>query len=237
MIEFVHISKEKFPFIQYPQKENTDNNFMGLPIQRSVCMKRKLLCLGVLLAILLGCLPLCVGAAPLPALAVLANDLSLSKCGLVGNDLSFFTEDFDLLTGAKTESITVLTLPASESGTLYLAGRAVEPFTQISRKDLTKLQFRSACDKENACSFTFRHESDGGKYQAVCNLYMLDKLNFAPVMETESADGMAVGCAAYAGVPVAGRLYATDPEADSVHFEIASYPQKGTVTQIGRAHV
>ena len=74
-------------------------------------MKRKFLCLGLLCAMLLGCLPLIGAAAPLsPALAVLANDLSMSKCGLIGNEMTFYPEDFDGVADANVQSITVLTL-------------------------------------------------------------------------------------------------------------------------------
>ncbi len=194
-------------------------------------MKRKLLCLFLTLVALLSCLPLCFGTSALsPALSVLANDLVMSKCGLLGNDLPFSAEDFDAMTDAHTESITVLTLPAPESGTLYLADQPIERFTEILRNDLSKLTFRPACDKENACAFTFRQQTPDGKYQAVCTLYMLDRLNFAPTVDTVDAYGIAVECSTYAGIMTNGYLSASDPENDPVTFCIVSYPSKGTVT-------
>lgn len=192
-------------------------------------MKRKILCLLLTSLALFSCLCFSFGTSALsPALSVLANDLVMSKCGLLGNELAFCPEDFDQMTDARTESITVLTLPAPESGTLYLDGVPVECFTEIARDDISSLTFRSACDKVNACSFTLRQQTDSGKYQALCNLYMLDRLNFAPTITDEGEN--AVGCTTYAGIMTAGGLLAVDPEGDPVTFRIVSYPQKGTVT-------
>ncbi|MBE6671924.1 MAG: hypothetical protein E7599_00175 [Ruminococcaceae bacterium] len=194
-------------------------------------MKRKLFCLGLLCLLLLGCLPLCIGASPLsPALAVLANDLSIDKCGLLGNEVTFFPEDFDAMTASPTDSITVLTLPTAESGTLYLYGEPVQRFTEIARDEICKLTFRASCDKESACRFTFRQQTEAGRYQAVCNLHMLDRLNFAPCIELTDANGVTVGCSAYEGTSTCGYLDAIDPEGDTIRFEVSAYPQKGTLT-------
>ena len=183
---------------------------------------------------LLGCLPLLSAAAPLsPALAVLANDLSMSKCGLIGNEMTFYPEDFDRVADTAVKSITVLTLPAPESGSLYLYEKPVEKFTEIQREEIEKLTFRTACDKEISCNFTFRVHTENEKYQAVCTLYMLDRLNFAPTIRLEDENGLSVGCSAYAGTVATGSLSCDDPESDSVFYRIVSYPQKGTVTLKG----
>lgn len=197
-------------------------------------MKRKFLCLGLLCAMLLGCLPLIGAAAPLsPALAVLANNLSMSKCGLIGNEMTFYPEDFDRVADANVQSITVLTLPAPESGSLYLYEKPVEKFTEIQREEIEKLTFRTACDKEISCHFTFRVHTENEKYQAVCTLYMLDRLNFAPTVRLEDENGLSVGCSAYAGTVATGNIGFDDPESDSVFLRIVSYPKKGTVTLDG----
>ncbi len=196
-------------------------------------MKRKILCLLLVITALLSLSAFSVSASPLPALDVLSSDLTLAKCGLLGHTLSFDPSDFDDLTQSQTQSITVLTLPAPESGTLYLAGRALDPFTEIAAKDLTKLTFEPACDKENACRFTFRKESEAGDYLAVCRLYMLPRLNFAPTLSATDSEGNLVGCTTYGGITTVGSLSATDPEGDSLRFEILSYPEKGSVTLSG----
>ncbi len=197
-------------------------------------MKRKFLCLLLVIAALLSVFALTVSAAsPLPALNVLSCNLELSKCGLLGHTLSFDPSDFDNLTQSATERITVLTLPAPESGTLCLAGKALEPFTEIVAKDLSKLTFEPACDKENTCSFTFRKESEGGDYLAVCRLYMLPRLNFAPTFSNKDNEGNVIGCTTYGGITSHGTLSATDPEGDALRFEIISYPEKGSLTLSG----
>lgn len=200
-------------------------------------MKVKTLCLGLLVTLLLCCLPLCIGAAPLsPAFAVLANDLSMSKCGLVGNEVTFFPQDFDAMTDSETDSITVLTLPAPENGTLYLYDSPVEKFTEISRNEIKSLTFRTSCDKEISCSFTFRQHTENEKYQAVCHLYMLDRLNFAPCMDSTDDFGAAIGCSTYAGTIICGTVSATDPESDPLRYQIVNYPQKGTLSLNGNEY-
>lgn len=194
-------------------------------------MKRKLLCL---LLVCILCIPLCLGASALsPAISVLSRSLSLSKCTLAGNELHFAARDFDMIADSFTESITVLSLPDKEIGTLFLDDKALECPAMLTRAEIDRLTFRPIGNEIGSVFFEFLHKSDAKTYNVKCTLHVLDRLNFAPtvVIAPES-----VACTTYAGVTSGGLLEATDPDADDLQFQIVSYPQKGTVTLSGNQY-
>ena len=79
-----------------------------------------------LFAVLLSSL-LCVGAAAgggdiSPALDILRSELTLTKTGVVGSEVTFTASDFESLYGSEVSFITVSSLPDEQAGRLSLNG-------------------------------------------------------------------------------------------------------------------
>ncbi len=174
-------------------------------------------------------------AAPLrvsPALDVLANELKLTKTGLVNREIAFSPLDFETLLGVgHLSSITVLTLPDESVGKLYLESTPVMKNQVISREMLSALKFRPAKDKSGDCTFVFGTVSSSQPLALSCTLRLSEGMNFAP--EAESTGGKSLST--LAGIPLHGRLSATDPEGDALTYRILSYPEGGTLRLSDRA--
>lgn len=167
-----------------------------------------------------------------PALDVLATELTLTKTGLVSKEITFSALDFESLLGVGyLSSITVLTLPDPNVGTLYLETMPVMKNQVISRDSLSSLRFVPATTEAGDCSFVFGTVSTSQPLALSCTLRLTEGLNFAP--ETDTAQTQDVST--LAGIPVYGRLMADDPEGDAVTYRITAYPEKGTLRLIDRA--
>lgn len=167
-----------------------------------------------------------------PALDVLATDLTLTKTGLVSRDIVFSPLDFESLLGVgHLASITVLTLPDPAVGTLYLEKTPVMKNQVISRESLSALKFVPATAEEGDCTFVFGTVSTSQPLALSCNLRLSDGLNFAPDSGGEREEQVST----LAGIPVYGKLAATDPEGDALTYRITSYPDKGTLRLTDRS--
>ncbi|MBQ8383137.1 MAG: S-layer homology domain-containing protein [Clostridia bacterium] len=167
-----------------------------------------------------------------PALDVLATELTLTKTGLVSKEITFSALDFESLLGVGyLSSITVLTLPDPEVGTLYLETMPVMKNQVISRDSLSALKFVPATAEEADCSFVFGTVSTSQPLALSCTLRLTDGLNFAPETDTVKTRDVST----LAGIPVYGKLTAADPEGDAVTYRVTAYPEKGTLRLIDRA--
>ncbi len=166
-----------------------------------------------------------------PALDVLATDLTLTKTGLVAHEIVFSPLDFESMLGVgRLSSITVLTLPDPQVGTLYLETTPVMKNQVISRAALSALRFVPATDKEGDCSFVFGTVSTSQPLALSCVLRLSDGVNLAP----QTAGKQTVALATMANIPVWGRLTASDPEGDTLTYRILSYPENGTLRMTDR---
>lgn len=160
-----------------------------------------------------------------PALDVLASELALTKTGLVGGEIDFTASDFEKTLGVSSlDSITILTLPDAECGTLYLATTPVMVGQVISRESIASLRFVPVDKKESGCSFVFGTVSSSQPLAVTCQLYLINSLNFAP-----SSDQTQASVSTIANIPVYGKLNVADPENDLLHYRIISYPTSGTL--------
>lgn len=166
-----------------------------------------------------------------PALDVLAAELSLTKTGLVAKDITFTASDFEKTMGVShLDSITVLTLPNAKCGTLYLAATPVMAGQVITRESISSLRFTPAGKEESNCSFVFGTVSSSQPLSVTCHLNLINSLNFAPSAPEEEQQTVAT----ISNVPVYGKLTASDPEDDLLHYRITCYPAKGTLRMTDR---
>ena len=166
-----------------------------------------------------------------PALDVLAGELTLTKTGLVAHEIVFSPVDFESALGVGyLPSITVLTLPDPEVGTLYLDAMPVMKNQVISRASISSLRFVPATEGEADCSFVFGTVSTSQPLALSCILRLSSGLNFAP----DAANNRVASLVTMASIPVWGNLTATDPEGDALTYRIVSYPENGTIRMTDR---
>ncbi|NLM56725.1 MAG: hypothetical protein GX192_04670 [Clostridiales bacterium] len=165
-----------------------------------------------------------------PALGVIAENMTMVKTGYSYSDITFTKEDFDFALGREAKSITILTLPNAADGTLYLGSVPVTINQTVSRDNLSKLIFSSSGEGTVETSFYF---TAGGYYAIPCQLKIIDTVNFAPSI---SSDSVALSVETMKNVAYYGSISATDPEGDALKFVITKYPEKGTVTLTDPAH-
>ena len=165
-----------------------------------------------------------------PALGVIAENMTMVKTGYSYSDITFTKEDFDFAIGREAKSITILTLPNAADGTLYLGSIPVTINQTVSRDNLSKLVFSSSRKGSVDSSFYF---TAGGYYAIPCQLKIIDTVNFAPSI---SSDSVALSVETMKGVAYYGSLSATDPEGDTLKFVITKYPEKGTITLTDADH-
>jgi len=165
-----------------------------------------------------------------PAIDVISGDLELIKNGIVGNNIKFDAKEFDTMLGVeKIYSITILSLPSEEDGTLMLNDEAVKENQVIRRKNLSKLVFVPAEKSDYECDFTFGTVVPSGPVEATCRIFVLSKMNFAPDVSTSALSSTALKGQTYMNVNYYGKLEAVDPEGDAVRYKITAQPKKGFV--------
>lgn len=165
-----------------------------------------------------------------PALNVISGDMELIKSGIVGNNIKFDVAEFDNMLGvSKIYSITVLSLPSEEDGTLLLDNKPVKENQIIRRKNLSKLVFIPSDKTDFECNFTFGTVVPSGPVEAECRIYVMSKMNFAPNVSTSVIGETSLKGQTFNNVNYFGKLEAVDPEKDSIRFKITSQPKKGLV--------
>lgn len=161
-----------------------------------------------------------------PALHVIAAESSMAKAAMRGCELSFDKNDFArALNVSKPDGITVTSIPKVGEGKLFVGSTVVNEGQSISAANLSLLSFRADSDKVEKSSFTFSPE--GESYEIVCNIYMLDKANYAPTLSLASSASLNVST--YENITHFGKLSAYDPDGDELIFEIVSYPKEGVL--------
>lgn len=160
---------------------------------------------------------------------VVANDVKMIKTGLFGKKICFTDSDFkSALCLSDFDSITVTEIPASTEGTLLIGGKRVGKGRVIKRKNLGALVFIPATNSVSECSFKFTVEGYAGGAEIECILKFIDKVNYAPEANGDSASASVVNT--QESISVFGNLTASDPEGDDIEFIIVSYPVHGVLT-------
>ena len=153
----------------------------------------------------------------------MAEGVSVIKTGLSGQKIQFSDTDFkSALCITSFKSITVNTLPSSNSGTLMLAGRRVREGQTIKRKNIASLVFVPSSKDVTECSFEFTISEVAGGAPILCTLKFIDKVNYAP-----SVNDVEESIMTQADISVFDTMNATDPEGDKLEFIVVSYPKYG----------
>ncbi len=168
------------------------------------------------------------GPAVSMALNVLAAQNDMTVAGIKGNILNFSAERFACAMNlSKVESVTVVSLPDSLCGALYLGSEVVEVGRQLAGRELSLLTYEEGNGGiGKSTSFDFRVNESS--YVMSCNIHMIDDLNYSPTVKLASP--VSLDLETYEGVTVTGVLSAYDPEGDSMTFEIVRYPANGRLT-------
>lgn len=158
-----------------------------------------------------------------PALPSLEKQITLQKCGVIGTNIRFSTDDFDDVLHAKSEFIRVDTLPAMTQGTLLLGITPVSENQLIARTDYNKLAFVPADLSVDFADFTFSNATAKQTDVTVsCTMNLLDEINLSPSVGAQTlTTGQSISAFKF--------LKAADPENDEMRFEIVSYPSHGAV--------
>ena len=162
-----------------------------------------------------------------PALAILAQQNTMAKAGVTGEDIDFAANDFErALNVSSIDSITVTKLPDRSDGILYLGGSEVLAGQTVSRANIPYLTFVFMSEDITDSAFCF--STNHGAYELECALYRLEYENRVPVVS--SVSDTVISVSTYKDISVYGQLDAYDPDGDEMKFEIVSYPQNGLLT-------
>lgn len=181
-----------------------------------------------LFAVLLSSL-LCVGAAAgggdiSPALDILRGELTLTKTGVVGSEVTFTEADFETLYGSEVSFITVSSLPDGQVGRLALNGVDVIEGQTIAAASLSYLRFVPASDAAGEATFTFKSRASGWEDTNVtCVIALSEKQNLAPIVSD-------LNLTTVEGVPVSGSLPITEPDGDACTTSVETYPTSGRLS-------
>ena len=160
-----------------------------------------------------------------PATQVIAGQNEMVKSGLMQDGIiTFDTNDFDTTLGTNVRSITICSLPDSDSGRLMLGNLYVVENQVVEREDFSLLKFVLSSQNETQdASFTF--EPNGNGYEIECLLKSIENVNFSPV----ASNGETVSVWTQENISSYGALAGYDPDGDALKYEIVNYPDKGLV--------
>ena len=197
-------------------------------------MRRKFYAFLIWLCVVSASLLLPAGAAETeavllsPGLSVIAAHCEMVVSAVPGGEAVFSREDFARAVGYVPESIEITRRPDSAVGQLTV-GNVVIPAGQVlSRPSLDKMAFMPS-SLPAASDTVFYFKADGSAYEYACVVRLTESgtTNSAPTLECATAASLS------ARVPESGicggTLAASDPEGDSLVFEITSYPRHGSV--------
>ena len=160
-------------------------------------------------------------------LNVLAYQNQMSIAGIRGNSLGFTKERFACAMNlSNIDYITVLKLPDRIHGTLYIGSEAVSVGQKISAAAISLMTYEETASGmgDTAC---FEFTVNGESYPIVCNIFMIDSVNYCPTVTTASYASL--NKKTYKDVMIDGVLAAHDPEGDELTYEIIKYPSHGQI--------
>ncbi|MBP3376062.1 MAG: S-layer homology domain-containing protein [Clostridia bacterium] len=159
------------------------------------------------------------------ALDVIANQNSMAIAGIKGNALNFSADRFACAMNLSSiDSITVTSLPDISCGSLYIGSEGVSVGQRISGSNISLMTYEEAkTGKGKDASFKFTVNDSA--YEIVCNVYMIDGVNYSPSVSMASL--ISLNRETYRNIKVSGVLSAYDPEGDEMTFEIVKYPTNG----------
>ncbi len=155
-----------------------------------------------------------------PGLKYFAEQDCMIRSGIVSGEIVFSEKDFSRAVGCAVNSITITALPPATDGTLYYGNAPVAANQMISSTGLSLLKFVPSA---NCKSSSFRFKADS-EYSIQCLLKYTESANSAPVISS-SKDTLPVWT--QQDITTYGTLSASDPDGDTMTFEIIKYPERG----------
>lgn len=166
-----------------------------------------------------------------PALSVIAEENGMAMAGLIGNSISFDREDFArALNLSKVSSIIITEAPAVSAGELRVGDTVVSSGQKLGASSLSLLTYTAS--SLNSTRAVFRFKTEGCGYDIPCTLYLLDKINHAPTLE--SVPETTLNVSTHRNISLYGSLPCYDPNGDKTIVEIVAYPKNGLLTLTDR---
>lgn len=187
-----------------------------------------LVCILCAAALGVGCMAREATSAPVVScgLQVLSATMDVAVSAPVGNEVTFSADIFERgLNLSKVDYITVKTLPAIADGELLLGSTRIAAGQTVSAQNLPYVSFCASDDDVRHASFTFT--ANGVNLPLVCNVYLLDEINYTPTLAVASE--LSLNLSTFKDMEIYGNLSAYDPDGDAITFEVISYPQNGSV--------
>ena len=165
-----------------------------------------------------------------PAINVLRENTTFTKCALKGTDASFTKEDFINVVGREFDYITITKTPEKECGKLKISGVEVIEGQCIITESLNLLKFCPS-SKDSCASFSFTvSDKNWNGTDITCNINYLSSVNYAPIANNFSMKTIK-NIAVYSDIEV------YDPEDDSLSYKVGAYPSFGSLSineELGR---
>jgi hypothetical protein len=124
-------------------------------------------------------------------------------------------------------ALTLTSLPAPESGTLFLGGVRPSVGQGIPYHAVEKLYFTPASPLVSEATFTFTAGEAFGGASITCRIRFTDKPNTPPVTTSKSASLVTAS-----GHALLGTLAGYDPDGDGLEYLIVSYPTHGSLKML-----
>ena len=161
-----------------------------------------------------------------PALSVIAEDNGMAMAGLIGTSISFDEDDFArALNLSEVETITITEAPPIADGELRVGTTVVNSGQTISASSLSLMSYTASNPSSTRTSFRFCVNGSG--YDIPCELYLLDKYNHSPTLDTVPQTTLEVST--HRNIIYYGELPCFDSDGDDTIIEIVSYPQSGSL--------
>ena len=162
------------------------------------------------------------------ALDVIAHQNQMAIAGIKGNALNFSADRFACAMNlVKIDKITITELPDISCGALYIGSNGVSVGQNLDESDIALMTYEEAASGVGTPA-SFKFTVNGSAYEMVCNIFMIDSVNYSPTVKTASY--ISLNNETYKGVKIGGVLSAYDPEDDEMTYEIVNYPAHGILT-------
>ena len=167
-----------------------------------------------------------------PALSVIAEDNGMAMAGLIGTSISFDEDDFArALNLSEVETITITEAPPIADGELRVGTTVVNSGQTIRASSLSLMSYTASNPSSTRTSFRFCVNGSG--YDIPCELYLLDKYNHSPTLDTVPQTTLEVST--HRNIIYYGELPCFDSDGDDTIIEIVSYPQSGSLLLTDKA--
>ena len=154
--------------------------------------------------------------------------VEIYKNGLIGSEIEFAAEDFQLKNGdgsRSLEAVIVDTLPEVEAGTLRIGAQEIQAGTRVECSALDGLRFiSSGAGKVEHTQFQVTPVCDDGKQgeAGTVHIILLTRENQRPIAKN-------MELSTYKNVSITGYFDAMDGEGDTLRFQLTSNPARGAV--------